>query len=210
MSTKPQRQQSIHADDVRKTIGSFDTIKKLFSGNTPTPRPTPTPTCVEEGGHGSLVGHFCRGSWRKGRLVGARIEAYGIRIDAQPSSCGDSDLVGPLCRALVDAGLPDGRLDLYDDRGMHCLIVRSIHQRAGWDLVERGGCIRWIAHETRLIESESILRCCETGSESGGGEAMAASVARGSPHAEVVASPQEGTVISGNSRRPGQLHREAA
>ena len=173
-------------------------MKKLFSGNAP----PPTPACVEPGSYSGIVGYFCRGSWRDDRLIGAWIEANGIRIGAEPSSRGDSDLVGPLCRALVDAGVPDARLDLYDDRGMHCLIVRSIHQRAKWDLVERGGRIRWMRYETRLTDSESIRRRRETGSGSGRREATAASPARG--------ARQEGAVVDGNFPHAGQPDREAA
>jgi hypothetical protein len=49
-------------------------------------------------------------------------ESAGIR--AQPGRNGDS--VFPLCRALVAAGIEDASLELYDERGVHCLTLDSI------------------------------------------------------------------------------------
>jgi hypothetical protein len=49
---------------------------------------------------------------------------YGdIRIKAT-RRVGDAGL--PMCRALLAAGIEDGRADFYDEAGIHCFTIKSI------------------------------------------------------------------------------------
>jgi hypothetical protein len=56
--------------------------------------------------------------------------------DVTVSPRGERDHVFPLCRALVEAGLPDGELRLFDERGVMCLVVNSIYLGAKFALHE--------------------------------------------------------------------------
>lgn len=52
------------------------------------------------------------------------IACNGIRYDLTGKSV---NLVYPMCRLMLDAGLPDGAVQFYDDRGVHCMTVHSFH-----------------------------------------------------------------------------------
>lgn len=68
-----------------------------------------------------LVGHFNRST--------GYATATGISVHRPPSQ----DHVGPLCRALVAAGIPDQPMLPHDQRGVPCLQLGSIHKSAKWD-----------------------------------------------------------------------------
>lgn len=62
-------------------------------------------------------------------------ECNGIRIETSGADTGR-----PLCRAMVDAELEDGALEMYDERGMLCYTYKSMHHSAkfmmaGHDLI---------------------------------------------------------------------------
>ena len=50
-------------------------------------------------------------------------ECDGVRYT---SPAGGGNLF-PLCRLLFEAGHEDGSIDMYDERGMHCITISSIH-----------------------------------------------------------------------------------
>jgi hypothetical protein len=54
-------------------------------------------------------------------------ECDGVRFVSKQDG---SDTIYTLCRSLVEAGHEDGSMQLFDERGMHCLTIHSIHRAA--------------------------------------------------------------------------------
>lgn len=76
-------------------------------------------------------------------------ECDGIRYEQKGRA---KELVYPLCRALVNAGHPDGKLELFDERGMHCMTVASIHKGATLCISEGDNgihTVKWIPFDER-------------------------------------------------------------
>lgn len=53
-------------------------------------------------------------------------ECDGVRY----TSPAGGENIFPLCRLLFEAGHADGSVDMYDERGMHCLTINTIHGAA--------------------------------------------------------------------------------